>query len=372
VNSEDSLSAALSELEQTLDEDGVVDVDRVARQYELSVEVVEDSLAGLRALEGFCLEEEPLPSSVAGYSIVRELGRGGMGRVFEGIGSSGERAAVKVLLNRESSTRDRRFEREAELMGRLEHPNLLRLLAFGHDAGRAYLITPICDSGSLADRLDSCGSIPESEVLEIGLAIAEGLAHAHAAGILHRDIKPSNVLFGEDGTPKLADFGLAQDLGRATRLTAWGQFLGTVGYVSPEQASGLLDSIDERSDVYSLGASLHEMATGLSPFDAHLQTHSETITKVDPALILSFLQKPPAPPSQCCSSEFPKLDPICLRSLEQDPSQRYQSADALADALAAALGRSRPRRMAVTEARPSTALAAVLSRVRRWIRERSA
>lgn len=306
------------------------------------------------------LEPWPGPPAVGRWRVGRMFGAGGSGRVYHGTGPDGRAVAIKLRPMLRGERDRRRFAREAGAMRKLDHPNVLGILDAGLLAGStvapvddetcdpdaAWLVMPLIEGGTLRERLAE-GPLTESEVLELGLALAEAVAALHAAGILHRDIKPGNVLF-QDGRPLLADFGLSRDAGRGTRMTRQGQFLGTVGYVSPEQARGKLDATDERTDIFGLGATLFEAVAGCSPFEASLRSGGLPAEGLNPRQelerLIDFLSSPPRPPSSVIGAPLPRLDPICRRCLEPEPAARYREAEDLADALAGALGRTRSRR----------------------------
>jgi serine/threonine-protein kinase len=174
--------------------------------------------------------------------------------------------AVKILA--ENAAGDdglrRRFVREARLAARLSHPNIVSVYDAGEDVGRPYLVMEHVEGETLADVLARRGRLPPEEVRGLALQAARGLAHAHAAGLVHRDVKPQNLLLREDGTLKIADFGIAR-AAEGTELTQAGTVLGTAAYLSPEQALG--EDVTPATDVYSLGAVLYELLTGRPPYE---------------------------------------------------------------------------------------------------------
>jgi tetratricopeptide (TPR) repeat protein len=203
-------------------------------------------------------EELTAGAKVAGLELVRELGRGGMGVVWEARDGAGRSVAFKAVRPGPSERlRGERLLREAEAAARLSHPNLVTILDAGRSDSGPYLVLELLEGRTLADRLRE-GPLPLGEALRIGLEVARGLAHAHTEGVVHRDLKPENVLLCDDGRVKVLDLGLAHVFGRRR---AEG---GTRGYMAPEQAEGAPE--DERTDVFALGVLLFEMLTGERPF----------------------------------------------------------------------------------------------------------
>ncbi|MEZ6185045.1 MAG: tetratricopeptide repeat protein [Planctomycetota bacterium] len=205
------------------------------------------------------------------YEVHDELARGGMGVVYRATDTrSGARVVVKLLKAPSEGAR-RRLLREAEALGRLVHPSVLTLYDAGLHEGQPFLVLPYVSGESVQDRLDRGGPLPPDEAREVALQVGEGLAAAHALGLLHRDVKPANVLVDRrlHGQVKLADFGLV--LGTALegeedlRLSASGQFLGTPGYAPPEQGQGRLAELGPAADVYGLGGLLYAMLSGRPP-----------------------------------------------------------------------------------------------------------
>jgi serine/threonine protein kinase/Tol biopolymer transport system component len=268
------------------------------------------------------------------YEILSPLGAGGMGEVFRARDTRlGRDVAVKVLATgtTESKERTTRFEREARAASALNHPNIVTIHDIGDQDGTTYIAMELVDGMTL--RESSAGALPPKKILDVAVQIADGLAKAHAAGIVHRDLKPENVMVSRDGYVKILDFGLAKlveakagdgaDLPTsAPTATREGMVMGTVGYMSPEQASGI--PVDYRSDQFSFGAILYELATGRRAFQRN--TAAETLTAIireDPPKIDQENAKIPAP-----------LRWVVERCLEKDPEERYASTKDLARDLA--------------------------------------
>ncbi|MDB5313086.1 MAG: serine/threonine protein kinase [Gemmataceae bacterium] len=276
-------------------------------------------------------ERGPLPV-VPGYEVIELVGRGGMGRVYRarhlGLGRT---VALKLLSGEADDTLLARFREEARAVARLQHPNIAQLYETGTADGRPYLAQEFLDGGALAQKLAGRPQ-PPAEAAALVETVARAVQHSHDHGILHRDLKPGNILLAADGTPKVADFGLAKPLaGKAVdtwpesggALTRTGEVLGTPGYMPPEQASGVVSKLGPGADVYALGAILYEMLTGRPPFQAPdvLQT-----------LMMVLTLEPVSP--RTLQPKVPKdLETICLKCLEKPIEKRYVSAAALAEDL---------------------------------------
>ena len=262
------------------------------------------------------------------YEIVAPLGAGGMGEVYRARDTRlGRDVAVKILPAEfaQDAERLRRFEREARAAAALNHPNILVLYDIGTQDGAPYIVTELLEGQALRQKLRE-GSMTPADALDLGVQIAQGLAAAHGKGILHRDLKPENLFVTKDGRVKILDFGLARlraqdpisgsfDTEQPTRdtPTRQGAILGTVGYMSPQQAEG--KPVDLRSDIFSLGAVLYEMVAGRRAFEGD-----------SPVSILSaILTKTPPPAGSLRPGVPPDLDHIIRRCLEKDPERRYRS-----------------------------------------------
>lgn len=202
------------------------------------------------------------------YKLERELGQGGMGKVYLARDTGLNRNVALKILRADLSDDPafaRKFLDEVEVTASLAHPNIIRVYTLGEQNGRLYLVMEHLDQPSLEQRMDQVGKLPEQDVLEIGIGIASALQFAHEeTGMIHRDIKPGNILFGRGNIPKLADFGLAA--GARSALGQQDEIWGTPYYVSPERLNREVEDI--RSDIYSLGATLYHALAGRAPFEA--------------------------------------------------------------------------------------------------------
>lgn len=261
--------------------------------------------------------------SIPGYQIVGELGEGGGGKVYKALQLKADKRVVALkVLHGNSKTERERMAREAKSLGRLSHPNIVTVYEVGDSPDGPYFTMEFMPGGSLAELIKKQRPSP-MESAKIVEAVSRGVAAAHAAGILHRDLKPSNVLLAEDGTPKVADFGLAKfadgpaDASTLEKMTPTGAILGTPAYMAPEQAAGRTNEIDERTDVYGLGAVLYHCLTGRAPFSG--TTHPETTQKV--------LQDEVVPPRSLARELHPDLEAVCLKCLEKKRSKRFASVE---------------------------------------------
>ena len=269
------------------------------------------------------------------YEVKEVLGDGGMGTVYLAHHVRlGHAVAVKVLapnLARDPGIIER-FEQEAQLQANLRHPNIIAAHDFITEDGVSAFVMEYVEGRTLEEVIrHETGPIPFERCLELFLPVLDALAFAHSQGIVHRDIKPSNIMLATVGgkdSVKVMDFGIAKALG-GTRRTATGTKMGTLHYMSPEQCKGLPD-IDHRTDIYSLGATLFEMATGRVPFD--------TDSEYD--LMTAHLQEEPPPPSSIYPGVVPELEAVILTALAKDRDARFQSAEEFAAALHGLVGRS--------------------------------
>jgi serine/threonine-protein kinase len=225
-----------------------------------------------------------------------------------------------------------RFIEEAKALARLEHPNIVRLYNFGEEGGRFVLAMQYVEGTTFERRIFSAGRLDWREAAAIMCQVLEGLEFAHARGIIHRDIKPSNILVRGDGSAMIMDFGIAKMAeGGSSRLTATGQTMGTVRYMSPEQVRGHV--VDHRSDLYSVGATLYESIVGDTPFDG--ATHFEIMMK-------HLNQAPPSARGARASDVPVALDAVIVRALAKDIAARYQAAGQFREALEKVLDEAEP------------------------------
>ncbi len=271
---------------------------------------------------------EPLPESIGGYRILRKLGEGGMGVVYEAEQASPRRTVALKVIQKGVVTRSllRRFEREAEVLGQLQHPGIAQIYEAGaSDTVQPFFAMELVKGQPLLDyaRAKALGTRARLDLLA---RICDAVDHAHQKGIIHRDLKPGNVLVDAIGQPKVLDFGIARlteaDLQTATLQTSTGQIVGTVPYMSPEQASGDPAALDRRTDVYSLGVILHELLTGRLPHRLEGKPLPEAlriIREEEPSRIGSF------------GRDFRgDIETIAGKALEKEKSRRYASAAELA------------------------------------------
>lgn len=289
------------------------------------------------------------------YRLGPKLGDGGMAVVYRGFDSAlGRQVAIKIL--REQYATDRgfvaRFEREAQSVAALTHPNIINIFDVGFDRGGTtgqgsspdrggttgrggsperdgtadpgvghYFVMELIDGPNLKELIQARGSLPVEETVAILVQVLAGLGYAHARALVHRDIKPQNIMLTQDGTAKVTDFGIAKGLSDTT-LTDVGFGMGTVHYISPEQARG--EPATPASDLYAVGVMLYEMLTGVLPF-----TGDSTV-----AVALKHVQEPPLSPKRLNNSIPAPLAAIALRALAKNPQERFASASEMAAALA--------------------------------------
>lgn len=279
---------------------------------------------------------EPQPGQMIGpYRVVRELGRGGMAVVYEADDTElARRVALKVLVGPAADEQGkRRFVREAQAQAKVHHEHVVTIYRVGEDRGVSYLAMPVLNGQTLAQALTTVPRPPLASAIRIGQEIAEGLAAAHAVGLIHRDIKPANVwLEAPKWRVRILDFGLARPphAESGADITIQGQIVGTPAYMSPEQARGA--KVDHRTDLWSLGVVLYQMAVGDKPFAG-----DNTLS-----LMTSIVSAEPPPPVALVPEVPPVLSDLILRLLAKDPAHRPASADEVVAALAALGGAPAP------------------------------
>ena len=311
-------------------------------------------------LDGGSLDSSPqstahkaaLPRAFAGYQLLEEVARGGMGIVYRARQTSIQRSvALKVLAAGQFASPDfvRRFRTEAEAVASLDHPNIVPIYEVGECEGQPFFSMRFIEGGSLAERIEApLAPFSVQEAAGLLVKLARAVHYAHQRGILHRDIKPGNVLLDPQGEPHLTDFGLAKLVEKDSTLTRTMAMLGTPSYMSPEQARGEAKQLTTAVDVYGLGAVLYELLTGQPPFAGG--TTMETVRLV--------LDKEPRRPSLLSLGLDRDMETISLKCLEKDPLRRYGSAEALAADL------ERWQRHEPILARPATGL----ERMTKWVR----
>jgi eukaryotic-like serine/threonine-protein kinase len=260
------------------------------------------------------------PPVVGGYRLLRLLGTGGMGRVYEAKdGASGRHVALKLIGAEYADSTDavERFRREGRLASTLVHPRCVFVYAADEEAGRPYIAMELMTGGTLQDLLDRRGPLRPEEALPLILDVIEGLNEAHRLGVIHRDVKPSNCFIEPDGRVKVGDFGLSKSLVEGAHLTRTGSFIGTPLYAAPEQVKG--EATGPQADVYSVAATLYCLLTGRAPFQGG-----------DLAATLARIVSEPAPSLRTVRPDLPApLDRVVLRGLERDRSRRWRDLDEL-------------------------------------------
>jgi len=272
--------------------------------------------------------------NVGRYRIVKEIGRGSMGVVYQAEDPNLDLVVALKVLRQDRLTNDpfvRRFLSEAKALGRLDHPNIVRVFNVDQDGDTVYIVMEFIEGESLVTLMKREPFTPEG-IAEFGATVAEALDSAHQKGIVHRDVKPSNILFKADGRPKITDFGIAhiEDPSMAEQTQA-GEILGTPAYMSPEQV--LSRPVDGRSDIFSLGIILYELATGTRPFGGEgMSAIFSAITQDEPPEVLTK------------NRDVPKaLSDVIMACLRKDPGKRYANGRELAKSLRDSIREKKPR-----------------------------
>ncbi|HYO89362.1 MAG TPA: protein kinase, partial [Candidatus Limnocylindrales bacterium] len=264
------------------------------------------------------------------YEIIEEIGKGGMATVFRAYQPSiGRYVAIKVI-HRAIATDDRaveRFQREARLIARLEHPHLLPVYDYDGTHEPPYIVMRYLEGGTLKDVLDK-GGLPVVDASYLLRQLSSALDYAHRQGVIHRDIKPSNIMIDIDGNGFLMDFGIARLAASGEGLTQTGFAVGTPGYMSPEQGMGM-DSIDHRADIYALGVMVYQMVTGQMPYSAETPL----------GIVMKHINEP-VPSVRTVNPQLPELlDHALLRAMAKKPEDRFETATDFADEMTRAVGR---------------------------------
>jgi serine/threonine-protein kinase len=262
------------------------------------------------------------------FVVLSELGHGGMGAVYRAWDERlGRAVALKTLLGDADPSFAKRFRREADALGRLRHPNIIKVHEAGETDGTPWLVMELVVGRTLKRAVlpgpDEPG-LPLAKRVAILRDVARALEHAHEQGVLHRDLKPENIIVDESGMPHVLDFGLARlrEPSERSRLTKTGVTMGTPAYMPPEQIDSAL-AADERSDVWALGATLYFALAGRPPFEGQTELN----------VIAAVLTKDPVPPGKLNPEAAGALETICLKCLEKDPKSRYPTAGAVAQEL---------------------------------------
>jgi serine/threonine protein kinase len=262
---------------------------------------------------------EPTLRQIGGYQLVGTLGKGGMGVVYRALDNIGRTVAIKMLHGTYAEDKDllKRFYREAQSTGSLQHKNIVTVHALGDQDGTPYLVMEFLDGKNLADLVLDRPLMSLVEKLGIIVQVCDGLNYAHQRDLIHRDIKPANIIVLKDGVVKIVDFGIVR-VGAGESITHTGQLIGSMYYMSPEQING--GHIDFRSDLFSTGVMLYQLLTGVRPFEGP-----------DAASTFMKITLDPVPPLSKYLAEYPAgLEEIVSKSLAKDPNERYQSAEELA------------------------------------------
>lgn len=264
------------------------------------------------------------PEKIGPFKIVRRLGVGGMGMVYEAIyhkkGDKPRRVALKLLAPDLGGDAQliARFEREMEILKKLKHPNIIRYYGGGAVDNRRFYAMEVISGGSLEEKINEGGTLTWKQTLDYGRQIASALEHSHKASVIHRDLKPANLLLTEKGVLKLSDFGIARDTQR-TALTAAGKTMGTMAFMAPEQITGK-SPVSHRTDLYALGCVMYQMLTGVTPFGQEDEVPDNRPTA--PELMLRHLEEVPrAVREHMPDCPFP-INTLIMEMLEKEPADR--------------------------------------------------
>lgn len=261
--------------------------------------------------------------TIGNYKIIRSLGEGGVGRVYQGVDTMLDReVAIKVLrpeLARQTSIVER-FRSEAVLLAKLNHPNIATLYSLLRQGDELFMVLEFIRGETLEQLLHRRGALPEDDAIPIFCQALDGINHAHELGIVHRDVKPGNMILTSNGILKVLDFGIARLLG-TSRMTKMGNIIGTLEYMSPEQVRGL--ETDARSDIYGLGIMLYEILTGRLPFESENEF----------LLMKAQTEEMPALPRSINPNISETVETAIMKALAKNPDERFQSAGEFLDSL---------------------------------------
>src|SRR5579862_7310163 len=252
------------------------------------------------------------------YVLATMLGQGGMGQVWKAWDQKLSRWTALKFLTLNDPSSQKRFEREAKLAARLRHPNICAIYEVGQDKGRHFIAMEFVDGVPLGK-----ADLSIRQAVEVIAKICRALEEAHKEGVVHRDLKPDNLMITKSGRPYVMDFGLAKTVEAESSLSVSGDIMGTPAFMSPEQARGEVDTIDGRTDVYSLGATLFTLLTGEKPFQG----------KTSMEIVLKVVNQEPSAPSKLKPAIPSQLDAVVLKAMEKDRERRYTTAVELAEDL---------------------------------------
>ncbi|MFQ5932858.1 MAG: serine/threonine protein kinase, partial [Nitrospiraceae bacterium] len=262
------------------------------------------------------------------YRVISPIGEGGMATVYKAYQPGMDRhVALKILPQQYARDAEftGRFEQEAKVIAKLQHPHVLPVHDYGEADSYTYIVMPLVETGTLGDLLRSKTPLSLPRIRIIVTQVGDALDYAHSQGLIHRDVKPSNILIDNRGNCLLTDFGIAKMVEGTKHFTQTGGIVGTPHYMSPEQGSG--GGMTHRSDVYSLGVVLYEMATGRVPFDAETPM----------AVVIKHMTDPLPPPSRVNPGVSPALESVILKAMAKPPDDRFESASAMVRALRLAI-----------------------------------
>lgn len=278
------------------------------------------------------------------YQVIAPVGEGGMAAVYKAYQPSMDRYVALKILPRHFAADPQfkeRFQQEAKVLAKLQHPHILPVFDFGQADDYAFIVMPYVEGGTLVSLMHK-QPLPMEQIQKVISQIGDALDYAHTRGLIHRDVKPSNVLIDERENCLLMDFGLAKIVDSALHLTTSGMVMGTPAYMSPEQ--GLGGKFDSRSDIYSLGVILYEMATGRTPYSA------ET-----PMAVIVKLINDPLPPPRLINPVLPEtVERVILKALAKNPDDRFATAGEMVKALQAAIAAAPPVSAPVIESQKET------------------